>query len=331
MATLITGGAGFIGLALAEHLLAAGQRVVLFDLAMPPSHMPALRELDDAICIAGDVTSRADIDAALAAAPIDRVVHAAAVTPNERRERSDARGIVAVNVDGTVNVMERIVAHGGIKRVVVLSSVAVYGFSNPTPSGFFDEEASHPAPATLYGISKLAAEQAALRIGHLHDCDTRIVRLGPVYGRWELQTSVRDALSPHQQILQALQNREEAVLPRPMRADWIYSRDAAAGLAAIAMEANLDHVIYHVSGGSLSDLLEWCRALAIHFPDFRWRCAEPGEAASIVYNLPVDRAPLSIERLARDTGLTPVFPLDAAALDYLSWMGLCPPGPGGAS
>jgi UDP-glucose 4-epimerase/UDP-glucuronate 4-epimerase len=328
MATLITGGAGFIGLALAEHLLAAGQRVVLFDLAMRPAQMPASRVPDDLIYVAGDVTSRANIDAALAAAPIDRVVHAAAVTPNERRERSNARGIVAVNVDGTVNVMERIVDHGGIKRVVVLSSVAVYGFSDPTPSGFFDEAASHPAPATLYGISKLAAEQAALRMGHLHDCDTRIVRLGPVYGRWELSTSVRDALSPHQQILQALQNREEAVLPRPMRADWIYSRDAAAGIAAIAMEENLDHAIYHVSGGSLSDLLDWCRALAIRFPDFRWRCAGPGEAASIVYNLPFDRAPLSIARVARDTGLAPVFPLDAAALDYLSWMGLRPPGPG---
>jgi UDP-glucose 4-epimerase/UDP-glucuronate 4-epimerase len=326
MATLITGGAGFIGLALAEHLLGAGERVVLFDLAVPPAHMLALRELDGAICIAGDVTSRANIDAALAAAPIDRVIHAAAVTPNERRERGNARGIIAVNVGGTVDLMERIVDHGGIKRVVVVSSVAVYGFSKPAPSGFFDEEASHPAPATLYGISKLAAEQAALRIGHLHGCDTRIVRLGPVYGRWELPTSVRDALSPHQQVLQALQRGEEVVLPRPMRADWIYSRDAAAGIAAISIEANLGHAIYHVSGGNLSDLLEWCRTLAIHFPEFRWRCARPGEAPSIVYNLPVDRAPLSIARLAGDTGFTPVFPLDVAALDYLSWKGLDHPG-----
>jgi UDP-glucose 4-epimerase/UDP-glucuronate 4-epimerase len=331
MATLITGGAGFIGLALAEHLLATSERVVLFDLAPPPVDVLARPELAGIVCIGGDVTSRTDIDAALAAAPIDRVIHAAAVTPNEQRERSEARGIIDVNIGGTVNVMERAAAHGGIRRIVVVSSVAVYGFSAPAPSGFFEEEASHPAPAALYGISKLAAEQAALRISHLHGCDTRIVRLGPVYGRWELPTAARDALSPHQQVLQAVKHGHEAILPRAMRADWIYSRDAAAGIAAVSMGATLGHAIYHVGGGSLSDLKDWCRMLASRFPDFRWRCAGPDETAGIVYNLPVDRAPLSIVRLGRDTGFSPAYPVDAAAADYLSWMGLDGDTSGGAS
>ena len=331
MAILITGGAGFIGLALAEHLLAAGRPVVLFDLAAPPADVMARPELAGARFITGDVRRRADIDAALATIPVEQVIHAAAVTPNERRERSDARAIIDVNIGGTVNLMERAVACGGIRRVVVVSSVAVYGFSAPAPSGFFEEETSHPAPAALYGISKLAAEQAALRIAHLHGCDTRIVRLGPVYGRWELPTSVRDALSPHHQVLQALRNGQEPILPRAMRADWIYSRDAAAGIAAIGLAAALGHAIYHVGGGSLSDLPDWCRALASRFPDFRWRCAEPGEAADIVYNLPVDRAPLSIARLARDTGFDPAYPVGAAVADYLSWMGLDRAASGGVS
>ncbi|RXG91440.1 NAD-dependent epimerase/dehydratase family protein [Bradyrhizobium vignae] len=332
MATLITGGAGFIGLALAERLLAAGQRVVLFDLPAAPPLWLARPELAGAVYVSGDVTDKTDLDAALAAAPIDRVVHAAAVTPNEQRERKDARRIVEINIGGTVNLMERAIAHGGIRRIVVVSSVAVYGFSAPAPSGCFEEEISHPAPAALYGISKLAAEQAAIRIAHLHGRDTRIVRLGPVYGPWEWSTEVRDALSPHHQVLQALKSGREAVLPRAMRADWIYSRDAAAGIAAVAMNEALRHAVYHVGGGCLSDLQDWCRALASRFPDFRWRCAEPGEAAGIIYNLPVDRAPMSIVRLARDTGFNPAYPVDAAAADYLSWMGLdCAASSGGTS
>ncbi|RXT36425.1 NAD-dependent epimerase/dehydratase family protein [Bradyrhizobium betae] len=331
MAILITGGAGFIGLALAEHLLAAGRSVVLFDLAAPPADVMARPELAGARWITGDVRRRADVDAALATIPIELVIHAAAVTPNEMRERTDARGIIDVNIGGTVNLMERVVACGGIRRVVVLSSVAVYGFSSPAQSGFFEEETSHPAPAALYGISKLAAEQVAQRIAHLHGCDTRIVRLGPVYGRWELPTSVRDALSPHHQVLQALRNGQEAILPRLMRADWIYSRDAAAGIAAVAMASALGHAIYHVGGGRLSDLPDWCRTLASRFPDFRWRCAEPGEPAGIVYNLPVDRAPLSIARLVRDTGFDLAYPVGAAVADYLSWARLDRPASGGVS
>ncbi|MDA9495508.1 NAD-dependent epimerase/dehydratase family protein [Bradyrhizobium sp. CCBAU 11361] len=331
MATLITGGAGFIGLALAERLLAAGQRVVLFDLAPAPMELLARSELAGAVCVNGDVTCQTDLDEALAAAPIDRIVHAAAVTPNEQRERTDARRIVDINVGGTVNLMERAIAHGGIRRIVVVSSVAVYGFSAPTPSGCFEEAISHPAPAALYGISKLAAEQAAIRIAHLHGCDTRIVRLGPVYGPWELPTTVRDALSPHHQVLQALQSGHEAVLPRAMRADWIYSRDAAAGIAAVAMGVALDHAIYHVGGGCVSDLPSWCRTLEARFPDFRWRFAASGETAGIVYNLPADRAPLSIARLTRDTGSSPAFPVSEAAADYLSWMGLNGRASGGAS
>jgi UDP-glucose 4-epimerase/UDP-glucuronate 4-epimerase len=116
-----------------------------------------------------------------------------------------------------------------------------------------------------------------------------------------------------------------------MHADWIYSRDAAAGIAAVAMAAALGHAIYHVGGGRLSDLPDWCRTLASRFPDFRWRCAEPGEAASIVYNLPVDRAPLSIARLVRDTGFDPAYPVGAAVADYLSWARLDRPASGGVS
>jgi nucleoside-diphosphate-sugar epimerase len=320
MATLITGGAGFIGLALAEHLLAAGRRVVLFDLAPPPADVLARPELAGVLYVNGNIASRADIDAALGAAPVDQVIHAAAVTPNERRERNDAHGIIDINIGGTVNLMECAVAHGGIRRVVAVSSVAVYGFSAPAPSGFFEEEVSHPAPVALYGISKLAAEQAVLRIAHLHGCEAQIVRLGPVYGRWELPTPARDALSPHRQVLQALRDGREAILPRAMRADWIYSRDAAAGIAAICAASDLHHAIYHVGSGSMSDLPDWCRTLAAHYPDFRWRFAEPGEAAGIVYNLPADRAPLSIARLTRDTAFVPAYPVDKAAVDYLSWI-----------
>jgi nucleoside-diphosphate-sugar epimerase len=320
MATLITGGSGFIGLSVAEKLIATGKRVVLFDLSPPAQDVLARSELSGVTYVAGDIKSCADIEYALNVQAIDEVVHTAAVTPDHRREQQDPRDIADVNFGGTVNLMECVGTRSPIKRIVVLSSVAVYGFSAPAPTGCFEEDLSSPAPATLYGITKLAAEQAALRIGELNSLDVRVVRLGPVYGCWELRTRARSAPSPHYQVLDAALADREVILPRKMAADWIYSRDASTAIVKLCRTEGLNHWVYHVGGGQLSNLVDWCKILSRRFPAFRWRLAEPAEQANIIYNLVRDRAPLSIARLLRDTSFKPAYSLEAAAADYLEWM-----------
>ena len=109
MATLITGGSGFVGLSLAERLIAAGEKVVLFDVSAPLAGMLERPELAGAILLMGDVRDAADVDGALAAYGIDRVIHAAAITPNQARELDQPRRIVEVNIVGTVNLLERVV------------------------------------------------------------------------------------------------------------------------------------------------------------------------------------------------------------------------------
>src|SRR5262244_2748952 len=103
MATLITGGCGFIGLSVAERLIAAGEKVVLFDLSAPQANSLSRPELAGASIVTGDVRRAEDVDRALAAADIDRVIHTAAMTPDQQRERDEARRIVEVNIVGTVN------------------------------------------------------------------------------------------------------------------------------------------------------------------------------------------------------------------------------------
>jgi UDP-glucose 4-epimerase/UDP-glucuronate 4-epimerase len=320
MTTLITGGAGFIGLAIAERLIADGEPVVLFDLAAPDDAVLAGPELGGATLVTGDIRHPDDIDRALANAAIDRVIHTAAVTPNAQRERDAPRQIVDVNVGGTVNLLERIAIRRAIRRVTVLSSVAVYGFAQPAASGMFEEELSPPAPAALYGITKLASEQAALRIADLHDLDVRVVRLGPVYGVWERHTAVRDALSPHHQIIAAARAGREVILPRTMAGDWIYSRDAARGIVAVSTGAALHHRIYHVSGGVITDLPQCCAVVAAQFSGFEWKLAASDADGNIVYGLPKDRAPLNIARIAGDTGWRPQYDLAAGMQDYLGWL-----------
>ena len=318
MTTLITGGTGFVGLALAERLLQAGEQVVLFDLPTAISSERFTASLPGARMIPGDIRSGGDLETVFASEVIDCVVHTAAITPGPERERGDAARIFDVNVLGTIGLLQQC-ARARVKRVVVVSSVAIYGASAPAASGCYEEDVSAPAPASLYGISKLAAEQAALRMGELQGLNVAIARLGPVYGPWEHASDARERLSPHYQVTSAALAGAEIVLPRPMTADWIYARDAAHALALIAGAQTLPHAVYQIGGGCLTDLGQWCAALAHHLPGIRWRTATPGEEATIQYTLPADRPALSIARLSKDLNHRCRFDLAAAAEDYLAW------------
>ncbi|MGX7705198.1 NAD-dependent epimerase/dehydratase family protein [Methylobacterium sp. Gmos1] len=319
MKVLITGGSGFVGLALAERLLADGAEVCLFSAAAPPDALAGRLACERLRVVTGDVRSADALDAALVTCGATHLVHAAAITPGPEREMREARTILDVNIGGTVNAIERAAA-AGLARVVVVSSVAVYGFSPPAASGLYEEAGSAPAPATLYGISKLAAEQAALRLGALHGLDTRVVRLGPVFGPWEYATGLRDAMSPHRQILAAARRGRSIVLPRPMRADWLYSRDAGAGLAALLRSDRLTCPLYNLGAGRMSDLPHWCAALGRAGLHAGWRMAHEGEEPDIRYNLAQDRAAMATRSIAAETGFRPGVDLDAQAMDYLGWV-----------
>ncbi len=222
------------------------------------------------------------------------------MTPDRETEAAAASRIVDVNVLATVGLLECCAALPAIRRVVVLGSVSVYGFSAAAPSGCYDEALSAPAPATLYGITKLAAEQAALRIGELHGLDVRVARVGPVYGPWEHTSGVRPNPSPHFQAIHAARSGRPVVLARAMEADWLYSRDAARRIGFLARAATLEHRVYNVGAGRMSDLVDWCGRIAERIPGFDWRLARAGEAPTLRYGLPVDRPALATARLERE-------------------------------
>jgi UDP-glucose 4-epimerase/UDP-glucuronate 4-epimerase len=295
-----------------------GEAVTLVDL---PARNGEAGVVPPAGCrfVAGDLRSDETLEQIFADGDIERVVHAAAITPSPQRERDDAASIMDVNVVATAKLLQRCARTPGVKRVVVVSSVAVYGFSAPAASGRYEEGLSVPAPAALYGISKLAAEQAALRIGALHGLDVRIARLGPVFGRWEHASGARQSLSPHHQVVCAARAGEHIVLPRPMMADWIYAPDAADALASLARAATLEHAVYHVGGGRMTDVRQWCIELARHLPGLRWRLGEQDEPSTVQYTLPVDRPALDTARLSTELNHRCRFDLALAATDYLNW------------
>ena len=139
----ITGGAGFLGLHLSRRLLADGHDVRTLDVA--PLDEPELeRSVEE---LRGDVR---DLDSVRKLVDgVDVAVHSAAALPIQ----ASREAIRSVNVGGTENVLQAS-NDAGVRRVVFISSTAVYGVPEKHPI----EEDDPLVGVGAYGESKIDAE-----------------------------------------------------------------------------------------------------------------------------------------------------------------------------
>jgi nucleoside-diphosphate-sugar epimerase len=153
----ISGGAGFLGLHLSRRLLADGHDVRTLDV-VPLDDIELERSVHE---LRADVRDRGRVAELLAGA--DVVVHAAAALPIQASRES----IRSVNVGGTENVLLAS-RDAGVRRVVLISSTAVYGVPEKHPI----EEDDPLVGVGWYGESKIDAE-ALCRVAAV---ETTIVR-----------------------------------------------------------------------------------------------------------------------------------------------------------
>jgi GDP-4-dehydro-6-deoxy-D-mannose reductase len=145
--SLITGGGGFVGHWLADHLRERGDHVVSVD-----------KEVD--------VTDSASLLAALVDAAPDAVYHLAALT-HVGQSWDEPLRVLEVNVIGTGALLAAARRCGTDPRVLIVSSAEVYG-AVTDPSRLPLDEGAPTAPLTPYAASKLAGEALAVQafLGH---------------------------------------------------------------------------------------------------------------------------------------------------------------------
>ena len=167
---LVTGSSGFVGSHVVDRLVEAGYAVTGLDRVPPRHELPAGVDT-----IEIDIRHRAALEAAVLAVRPDIVLHLAAQTSVSVSMREPVEDI-ETNVLGTVYLAQAAAAAGAYRFVFVSTGGALYG----QPAILPVTEDMPPAPESVYGASKLAAERYLPLVAP--SLVTSVVRPGNIYG-----------------------------------------------------------------------------------------------------------------------------------------------------
>lgn len=244
----VTGGAGFVGSHVVDHLVREGARVVVYDdfRRGRRSNLDWASAHGDLTVIEGDITDRRHLASSVSGASI--VNHQASLWLWECE--SDPREALEVNVVGTFNVLEASV-EAGVERVVLASSSSVYGEPSYLPT---DE--SHPFNNDFfYGATKVADEQLARAFVRKYGLECLCLRYLNVYGPRQ------DYRSAYVSVITNFINRVAAE-ERPVifgdgseTLDLVYVEDVARA-NLLALRSELSGEILNVASGKETTLRE---------------------------------------------------------------------------
>ncbi|MBI4770287.1 MAG: NAD-dependent epimerase/dehydratase family protein [Chloroflexi bacterium] len=236
---LVTGGAGFLGTALANRLANDGHEVrVIDDLS---AGNPA--QLDARVLFTrGDVNDRPKLWTLLQG--VQCVYHLAARV-SVAESVLYPREYNAANVGGTVSVMEAM-RDVGVRRVVLVSSGAVYGEQAEQPL----REDLPPDPTSPYAVSKLAAEFYVRTIGKLWGIETVALRVFNAYGPHQPLPAAHAPVVPH--FIKRAQSGGSVVVfgNGSQTRDYVYVTDAVNAMVSAAFANGIDRQVINVGSGT---------------------------------------------------------------------------------
>ena len=207
---LLTGGAGYIGAATADALLADGHRVVILD-DLSSGHTDTIP--NEASFKTGSYGEADKMEELLRDARIDVVVHCGAKSIVAESDEHPDR-YFANNVQASLNLLNA-ACNVGVKRMVFSSSAAVYG----APTSSTINEATPLAPVNTYGATKVAFELALRSFADAYEMQSVSLRYFNVAGSTE---RVRERHDPETHLLPRLIHAAESGEPF-----FIYGNDYA--------------------------------------------------------------------------------------------------------
>jgi UDP-glucuronate 4-epimerase len=311
MRTLVTGGAGFIGSHLVDRLLADGHEVIVldnFDAFYPEARKRA--HLADAArhprfrLIEADIRDAAGVDRLMAEVRPDAIAHLAA-RAGVRPSIADPALYAAVNVQGTVHLLQAACRLEPRPRFVYASSSSVYG---DRPDAPFRETDPVDHPISPYAATKKACELLAYTFHHLHGLPVTGLRFFTAYGPRN-----RPDLAVYK-----FARLIERGAPVPMfgdgttRRDYTYIGDIVEGVVR-ALERCTSHHLYNLGN---SDPIELRAMIAMigealgKVPRIQQLPEQPGD---------VRQTYADVSRAAAELGYAPATPFREGLARFVAW------------
>ena len=222
---LVIGGAGFIGSHIVDALVQKGEKVIVFDNLLTGKSSFIQHHLDNNTItfIQGDIKNKDTLIKACEGVDFILLQAARRSVPFSLKEPHEYN---AVNIDGTLNVLEA-AREAGVKRVVLASSSSVYGDVTEFP-----QKEEHPTePLSPYALTKLAGEHYLKIFTKLYGLETVSLRYFNVFGPRQDPHSQYSAVIPL--FIDAIHNNKQPTI----FGDGLQSRDFT--YIANVVEANL--------------------------------------------------------------------------------------------
>ena len=260
MTYLITGGAGFIGSAVAKSLIERGDRAILID-NFNDYYDPSLKHdriniflkdhKDSFVLHEGDIRDVDFIEKVFAEEKPDKVLSLAAMA-GVRASLEDPRLYADVNVMGTMNLLET-ARKNNIQNFVYASSSSVYGANEKTP---FQESDPVDHPVSPYAATKKATELLAHTFSHLYNMPTTGLRYFTVYGPWgrpDMGVFKFPANIIHDEVIDIYNNGD-------MQRNFTYIDDIVSGTITV-LDANLPCDVMNIGGDKTVKLMDFIDAV----------------------------------------------------------------------
>lgn len=254
-ATLITGGAGFLGFSIARSLLDYGEEVILFDNQVDRVKAELIHSNSGNIeVIKGDITDYQQVENIFKLQNFTRVIHTAAIV-SAKHSLEDPLNNAQVNVIGTINLLENLrkFRDRNFDKIIEISSNEVYGELSCEPYC----ENHEFKPITLYGITKLTSELYADFYAKYFSLPIYSVRTSWVYG-----PGLPRKRPPLIYLEAALQGESNyPVHGSDHRIDNTYIDDLVDGIILLLNKKEPRYRVYNISSGKENTIGEMVRII----------------------------------------------------------------------
>jgi len=256
MNILVTGGAGFIGSAVAARLVSDGHVVTVLD-SFNEYYDPTLKRarvtefLSGCTVVEGDICDADLVQRLFAEGSFDAVCHLAAQA-GVRYSVESPQSYAQANVVGTLTLLEAMKAHK-VTQMVYASTSSAYGVDTESP---FQEGATADRPVSVYAATKRAGELLAHSYFHQYGIQTTCLRFFTVYGPWSRPDMAMLKFARQIMVGEPIDIYNNGQLRR----DFTYIDDIAAGFA-LALEKPLGYEVVNLGNGQPVELLQFVELL----------------------------------------------------------------------